>query len=42
MLEDELFGKRILFTDKTPEQACLATIVAEYRSKKWWKPTSAR
>jgi transposase len=33
MLEDELFGKRILFTDKTPEQACLATIVAEYRSQ---------
>jgi transposase len=33
VLEDELFGKRILFTDKTPEQACLATIVAEYRSQ---------
>jgi transposase len=33
VLEGELFGKRILFTDKTPEQACLATIVAEYRSQ---------
>ena len=33
VLEGELFGKRILFTDKTPEQASLATIVAEYRSQ---------
>ncbi len=33
LLEGELFGKRILFTDKTPEQASLATIVAEYRSQ---------
>ncbi|EQD28099.1 transposase-like protein, partial [mine drainage metagenome] len=32
-LEEELFGKRILFTDKTVEQADTATIVAEYRSQ---------
>jgi transposase len=32
-LEEELFGKRILFTDKTPEAASTATIVAEYRSQ---------
>jgi transposase len=32
-LEDELFGKRVLFTDKTPEQARTAQIVAEYRSQ---------
>jgi len=32
-LEEELFGKRILFTDKTPEVASTATIVAEYRSQ---------
>ena len=32
-LEEELFGKRILFTDKTPEQAGTAQIVAEYRSQ---------
>jgi transposase len=32
-LEEELFGKRILFSDKTPEQAPTATIVAEYRSQ---------
>ncbi|MHB8293917.1 MAG: IS1634 family transposase [Acidimicrobiales bacterium] len=32
-LEDELFGKRILFSDKTVEQASTATIVAEYRSQ---------
>jgi len=32
-LEEELFGKRILFTDKTPEEASTATIVAEYRSQ---------
>ena len=32
-LEDELFGKRILFSDKVIEQASTATIVAEYRSQ---------
>jgi transposase len=32
-LEEELFGKRVLFTDKTPEQAGTAQIVAEYRSQ---------
>ncbi|SRR6266496_52064 len=32
-LEEELFGKRILFTDKTEEQATTATIVADYRSQ---------
>jgi len=32
-LEEELFGKRILFTDKTEEQATTATIVAAYRSQ---------
>ena len=32
-LEEELFGKRILFTDKTPEQAGTAQIVAEHRSQ---------
>jgi transposase len=32
-LEAELFGKRILFSDKTPEQASTAQIVAEYRSQ---------
>ncbi len=32
-LEDELFGKRILFSDKTIEQADTATIVADYRSQ---------
>jgi transposase len=32
-LEEELFGKRILFTDKTTEQAPTAQIVAEYRSQ---------
>ena len=32
-LEEELFGKRILFTDKTQEQATTATIVADYRSQ---------
>ena len=32
-LEDELFGKRILFTDKTPGEAPTAQIVAEYRSQ---------
>lgn len=32
-LEEEIFGKRILFTDKTPEQAPTARIVADYRSQ---------
>ena len=32
-LEDELFGKRILFSDKAIEEAGTATIVAEYRSQ---------
>ncbi len=32
-LEEELFGKRILFTDKTPEQAPTAQVVADYRSQ---------
>jgi transposase len=32
-LEEELFGKRILFTDKTTEEAAAATVVAEYRSQ---------
>ena len=32
-LEEQLFGKRILFTDKTEEQATTATIVADYRSQ---------
>ncbi len=32
-LEAEIFGKRVLFTDKTPEQAGTAQIVAEYRSQ---------
>lgn len=32
-LEEELFGKRILFSDKTPEQATTARIVADYRSQ---------
>ncbi|MHB8440379.1 MAG: IS1634 family transposase [Acidimicrobiales bacterium] len=32
-LEDELFGKRFLFSDKTVEQASTTTIVAEYRSQ---------
>ncbi|MGI0140910.1 MAG: IS1634 family transposase [Thermoplasmata archaeon] len=32
-LEDELFGKRILFTDKTPEQASTVQVVAYYRSQ---------
>ena len=33
LLEEEIFGKRILFTDKTIEQASTATIVADYRSQ---------
>jgi transposase len=32
-LEEELFGKRILFSDKTLEQASTAQIVADYRSQ---------
>src|SRR6266576_2699553 len=32
-LEEELSGKRILFSDKTAEQATTAQIVAEYRSQ---------
>ncbi len=32
-LEEELFGKRILFSDKTAEQTTTAQIVAEYRSQ---------
>ncbi|MDA8381148.1 MAG: IS1634 family transposase [Actinomycetota bacterium] len=32
-LEEELFGKRILFSDKAFEEAGTATIVAEYRSQ---------
>ena len=33
VLEAEIFGKRILFTDKTIEEAGTAQIVAEYRSQ---------
>jgi transposase len=32
-LEEEIFGKRILFSDKTSEQASTAQIVADYRSQ---------
>jgi transposase len=32
-LEEELFGKRVLFSDKTPARAATATIVADYRSQ---------
>ena len=32
-LEEELFGKRILFTDKTPAQASTAQVIADYRSQ---------
>jgi transposase len=32
-LEDELFGKRILFSDKAIEEASTPTIVGEYRSQ---------
>ncbi len=32
-LETELFGKRILFSDKAPDEAPTAQIVAEYRSQ---------
>lgn len=33
VLEEELFGKRILFSDKTPEQASTAQVVSAYRSQ---------
>ena len=33
VLEEELFGKRILFSDKTPGESSTAQIVAEYRSQ---------
>lgn len=33
VLEEEIFGKRILFTDKTIERAGTAQIVAEYRAQ---------
>jgi transposase len=33
VLEDELFGKRILFTDKNKKTASTAVIVADYRSQ---------
>jgi transposase len=32
-LEKEIFGKRILFTDKGPELASTAQVIAEYRSQ---------
>lgn len=32
-LEEELSGKRILFSDKTSEQAATSTIIAGYRSQ---------
>jgi transposase len=32
-LEAELFGKRVLFTDKTAKAAPVATVVADYRSQ---------
>ena len=32
-LEEEIFGKRILFSDKSPEQATTHQIVADYRSQ---------
>jgi transposase len=32
-LEEEIFGKRILFTDKSPEQASTHQVVADYRSQ---------
>ncbi len=32
-LEERLFGKRILFTDKSVEEAPTAQIIAEYRSQ---------
>ena len=32
-LEEELFGKRFLFTGKTPEQASTAQIICDYRSR---------
>lgn len=33
VLEEEIFGKRILFTDKSLEQASTAQVVADYRSQ---------
>jgi transposase len=32
-LEDEVFGKRVLFTDKGPELASTARVIADYRSQ---------
>lgn len=32
-LEEEIFGKRVLFTDKSPEMASTAQVVADYRSQ---------
>ena len=32
-LEKEIFGKRVLFTDKGPEHATTAQVIAEYRSQ---------
>ena len=32
-LEEEIFGKRILFTDKSPEQASTHQVIADYRSQ---------
>ena len=32
-LEEEIFGKRVLFTDKGPELASTAQVVADYRSQ---------
>ena len=32
-LEEEIFGKQILFTDKSPEQASTHQVIADYRSQ---------
>ena len=32
-LEEEIFGKRVLFTDKSPEVASTAVVVSDYRSQ---------
>ena len=32
-LEEEIFGKRVLFTDKGPELASIAQVVGDYRSQ---------
>ncbi len=32
-LEEEIFGKRVLFTDKGPELASTAEVIADYRSQ---------